>query len=137
MLCVSNKMSVNYSSTDCCFYLKFMNLHIIMMYFTIPSLTKIIIMNKKVVIAWKAKPYLHWNSWPGWNNYRFNKFYKINHKPESPPINGLFSKCSTNSLRLLNFPIPNVYLCPSQPIWKCFTEFAHLIFHKNKQQLNN
>ena len=46
--------------------------------------------------------------------------------PESPPIKGLFSKCSTNSLKHEKVPIPNLYCEPSQPIWKCFTELAHL-----------
>ena len=46
--------------------------------------------------------------------------------PESPPIKGLFSKCSTNSLKHEKVPIPNLYCEPSHPIWKCFTELAHL-----------
>ena len=52
--------------------------------------------------------------------------------PESPPIKGLFSKCSTNSLKHEKVPIPNLYCEPSQPIWKCFTELAHLKTGKMK-----
>ena len=55
------------------------------------------------------------------------------HLPESPPINGLFSKCSTNSLKHEKVPMPNLYCEPSQPIWKCFTELAHLIETNQKQ----
>lgn len=46
--------------------------------------------------------------------------------PESPPIKGLFSKCSTKSLKHEKVPIPNLYCEPSHPIWKCLTELAHL-----------
>lgn len=51
---------------------------------------------------------------------------KCINSPESPPIKGLFSKCSTNSFKHENVPIPNLYCEPSQPIWKCFTELEHL-----------
>ena len=63
---------------------------------------------------------------PGLHPKMTTLLMKCMNSPESPPIKGLFSKCSINSLKHENVPIPNLYCEPSQPIWKCLTELAHL-----------
>ena len=69
-----------------------------------------------------------------WQKYTVRAEFHVKTLPESPPIKGLFSKCSTNSLKHEKVPIPNLYCEPSQPIWKCFTELAHL--KKRKMKIN-
>ena len=48
------------------------------------------------------------------------------HVPDSPPMTGLLSKCSSSSGTVWNLPKPKLNSLPLQRTGKCFTEFLAL-----------
>ena len=48
------------------------------------------------------------------------------HVPDSPPMTGLLSKCSSSSDTVWNLPKPKLNSLPLQRTGKCFTEFLAL-----------
>ena len=52
--------------------------------------------------------------------------YIVHTVPDSPPMTGLLSKCSSSSETVWNFPNPKLNSLPSHLTGKCFTEFLAL-----------
>ena len=54
--------------------------------------------------------------------------------PDSPPMTGLLSKCSSSSDTVLNLPKPKLNSFPPHLTGKCFTEFLALREREEKRE---